>query len=614
MELYTYGTNNGEQSNLFSDKINTRNVAQDYRNSSTEKSLRGKSLYSLRTINNTIIYSKIILVIDTIRSKALGFLAFSLALEKDEFLAKEAIVELLDEVHKRFEDEYMFEHKMNKGDENKQIVYNYKTIEDIVNKYKVVHRKSNISITNKEANPEKAALVYYKNKEELYQYLSNPNLQAYTDHPEIMFVDAALKGNENPALAIKNSGKDITSKIDLDNKPYYLTHYPTGKNVEIRVNGNKITDQTSIYFKDKIQIKSTYHPDCYVPIDKSGTLENKNLDEYIKIEGDDEFQINYNKFDNPTPKTKTISFKFIDYKGNILKDVKLNVFPKLQPTIEKGIFSIIFTGEELKGRYEISGSLGGYNDVNKHILPLDISDKSEVKIELSKFKNIPIKVISPIKDFKISINGLPPKEDLQIELKDKDFDKKPKIVVSKDGYKETEITITEEMVSKGEVEVSLEKKIAPKKKKSFLPLLKNITISILLILLTLITLANWGYKNDYKENYCSISEYKKDLSYVNSLEKKYADNSKGVKETVDSTFVNDSSTVKDISIIKDSSIINFIIGKYTDKAEIVEISLWKPWTWLHKWYNINAEQKKYIKDRSEKLIEKISSKNKTQSK
>jgi hypothetical protein len=197
---------------------------------------------------------------------------------------------------------------------------------------------------------------------------------------------------ENPLNVLRNSGTDLTGKMDLKNKYYYLSDYVSSKGVIITADGKQRTsDKSNSSIREKQQITLKYSKNrFYDSIREEGHLFDPNISRYLRV-SENNITINYDAFsENSVPKTKTIYIRVEDRKGNLIEgtEIQCKIGYQQPKTVINGN-TINFSAEELGEQWRIVATkTPSLYSEPKHIIPEQVGN--EITVTLLERKRITI--------------------------------------------------------------------------------------------------------------------------------------------------------------------------------------------------------------------------------
>ncbi|MDR2384612.1 MAG: hypothetical protein LBD80_02955 [Tannerella sp.] len=297
----------------------------------------------------------------------------------NEKLSGTEILELLNKVESEYSKQYI------DGTNLKDVRENWDFLKEIKGNY---HSKLLSSANNLQSGTTDAAYIYYSDDNELQRYFDDPYQEEYKDYRQILFISRDLGGKpENPLNALRHSGMDLTGKIDLENKYYYLYNYDSLKRVSITADGKPRSNgegNNCIRAKSQVEIKYSKDDRCYFPIEAKGTLNDPNseIHKYLEI-NNDQIHIKYDAFANlnPEPRTKKITFDCKDKSGKKVDGAKIIIYKtnkkNEQLTISGG--TRCFQGEEIITWWIVYASKEDkMRSDKKYILPAKEDDRIEI--------------------------------------------------------------------------------------------------------------------------------------------------------------------------------------------------------------------------------------------
>jgi hypothetical protein len=352
MDIVVHGTKGGRK--IFTPK--KLSGLLDVTADGAKTSATGQEAYAIRFTADSAIFSKYKIVRDVRGDKRTGFVGFSLFLSNHKKLSGADIITLLD----RVSDEYC----------RKYIVNN--NLDEVKEDWTVFERLASEYETRLKPNNEEAlsgsrddAFIYFKDTDELKRYFDAPFQEEYSDYRQVLFIDKRLESApENPLNALRHdSNANLTGRIDLENRYYYLSNYDPGKQVSIFVSGRDNTLQACSDRKNnncirahrQVVIKYSKDDRCYFPIEARGTLSNPDSEIYRYLEiRNNQIIIKYDAFNNPTSKTKSVLFEIKDRKGNPVNDAEIQIGTQPWQKVNGYQYEHTFEGEELKEHWTVS--------------------------------------------------------------------------------------------------------------------------------------------------------------------------------------------------------------------------------------------------------------------
>ena len=437
MELVVHGTKQGYKSS-FIPNIQPSFSLGDIRNGVNNENPLGKSVYSIAFSNGSCIFTKYTIIRDTLRSYAIGTIAFSLYLSANKELSGKGqdVKTLLDKLMNKYIDEYVRDNNINRG-ETTLIQEDWSFVDTISNGYREQDKtRKEEEILSGTADP---AFIYYKSDSELQEYFDKPFQEEYSNYRQILFIDDDLQGITNPRNVLKNSGIELKD-IDLKNEYYYLNNYNHSKGVSITANGKLRSDGKNnnvIRAKCLVEIKYSKDSRCYKPINAHGTLSDTTSEiyKYLETKGN-QIILKYDAFNNPTPIKKTVTFEIKDRNGEAVEDVEITCKADYQQEQKITGNTTSFIGEDIIKRWTISAKKGDsyasdevpFSPETQEIVPIPIPMHNIKKVEVTaKIEN------RPVSDFTIHIPdyGIIDQQNNFVEFRDETINKKCSIKVTK---------------------------------------------------------------------------------------------------------------------------------------------------------------------------------------
>jgi hypothetical protein len=322
MEIVVHGTKGGYC--ILYATPNMPSVANDIRTGANNENILGQSIYSIAFTTEGYVFTKYCVVRDTPRNYATGTVAFSLFLPVGEKLPGKDIREILDRLLQYYSEKYIKDNNINCGEASKIIREDWSFVNDILREYA---SKPKYDDEKLQSGATVAAFVYYNNEDELQRYFDAPFQEEYCDYKQVFFVSKKLKDRpENPLNALRHSETDLTGKIDLNNKYYYLNNYDSNRNVFIYVNDKSCSGEkgnNSIREKDVIKIVYSKDNRYYEQIYETGKLFDARIKKYLEVSGN-RINIKYAAF-VPRHKTREITFEVRDRKGNPIPNAEIQI-------------------------------------------------------------------------------------------------------------------------------------------------------------------------------------------------------------------------------------------------------------------------------------------------
>ena len=366
----------------------------------------GQEAYAIRFTAEHAIFSKYRIIRDVRGAKRTGFIGFSLFLPTNESLPGRDVITLLDKVSEEYCRKYIVDNNLD--DVREVWDFLYSILSEFQSKQKYDERVP--------SGEKDDAFIYFKDKDELKRYFDAPVQEEYNDYRQVLFVNSEWLAkpenpqnvmlSENPLKALRHSNSNLTGKIDLDNKYYYLKNYNCSRGVTITANGRYCSQEKEnncIRAKSLVEIRYSKDERCYWPIEARGMLYNptSDINKYLEI-SDNLIFIKYDAFNNPTPKEKTVHFEIVDHKGDPVynSEVKLS---NLSWQIKGYQHDYTFIGEELICHWTISARKGG--DLNGKVSFTLDDNISTIQIVLHERKIVKFNVVDEdgldVVDYKI---------------------------------------------------------------------------------------------------------------------------------------------------------------------------------------------------------------------
>lgn len=429
MEIVIHGTKGGR-------KIFTAKQLQgllDVNSDSPKEAAIGQQAYGMRFVENNIIFSKYKIIRDVQGDKRTGFVGFSLFLSANEKLSGKNIINLLDKVSEEYSQRYIIDSNLN------DVTETWGFLEDISSEYnKITSQVSNDNYTIRSGSKDDA-FICFKDESDLQSFFDKPLQEEYSDYRQILFINSNLKGKDaNPLNALRNSGVDLSNIIDLKNEYYYLNNYSNSeKEVSITVDGKTLSadkNNRTIRENSIIFIKYSKDDDCFEPIVENGKLSDSSIQKYLSKNGN-QIYIDYNAFNNGTPKTKTIAFELKDRKGNFINDLEIKIGTDLWINVKDSNFKNTFTGEDLKKSWNVLAKKTSENLYSDPHTLTPISQNGKVSLQLRERKTVSITAIinhTAVTDFNVKIKDKGINDKIkEVEFVDDEIDKTWRIEISK---------------------------------------------------------------------------------------------------------------------------------------------------------------------------------------
>jgi hypothetical protein len=346
----------------------------------------GKNFYTLAFVDGGCVFTKYVIGDDVERGQ-LGEIGISVFIPNTQKLSGADVKTLLDELINTYNKNYI---SNNKIDEPKN-GFDWLLFASLANGYdaKLLSRSS--IFNNVTIGKQDPAFHYYKSDSELIEHLDKPFQEEYSDYKQILFIDNNLQGASNPLNVLKNSGVEVNP--DLKNEYYYLNNYNRSRGVTITANGKPRSDkkgENQIRAKWQVEIKYSKDDRCYEPINVHGTISDSSSEiyKYLEVKGN-HIMLNYDAF-NPTPKTKSVTFKINDRKGNDIYDAEITCKNSYQPAKTVTNNHIVFSGEELKESWSIIVHKGDFSGKTE-FTPDKTNESVEIIVEERNIITINVK-------------------------------------------------------------------------------------------------------------------------------------------------------------------------------------------------------------------------------
>lgn len=334
MEIIIHGTKGGYK-NSFIPYTAPSFAVGDIRKGSSDENPVGQSAYSIAFENKGYVITQYIITRDTLRSYAVGFIAFSLYLPADKKLpgGGVSILSLLNEVSSWYKQHYIKNNNIN-CDKTTLIQEDWDFIKEITHKYQEILNENEEQINGiwyATSGIEHPAFIYYSPDKELQKYFDTPFQEEYKKYQQVLFIKAELKDKkENPLHILRNSGHDLTEKIDLNNLAYKIVNQSQSL--------KSINDVPLSSFNNRIRefdhLRLKWSKDYYSDIVKEIGLSEDNNDPSVSIDHAKHAII----IQEPTkwkPQTKKIKIEVVDYNRNPIKDLPQQEEPSKVHSLKK---------------------------------------------------------------------------------------------------------------------------------------------------------------------------------------------------------------------------------------------------------------------------------------
>lgn len=372
-------------------------IASEIRPDSGSPYAVGSEAYSISFSKIGLIFTKCKIIRDVLGGSRVGNIAISLLIPIGKTLAGNKIKFILDEILQTYSDRNYID-----KDYNLINVYEeWDFVDEIAKRFILNDDINNISV-NIQPGVTDAAIIYYFNDNELINYLNSPYLDIYSKYKRIYFVYYANKDVEaSPLNALRHSGKDITdASIDLINDEGYTLiefkeHESENLSINLLVNNFQKANQDKLYKKNKLKI--IYSNKYYKPFEKEGSLLDLVKENFLYIDDDNKTITVRNKITFPYPEIKVISFKVLDYKGNLAKGAEVKLYNKDNQFVKSLHLSNEFKGDEIGRDYKVKANIGdNLESVFKNFTPEKQNENTPIELLLDQL-TVKLIVIYPNK-------------------------------------------------------------------------------------------------------------------------------------------------------------------------------------------------------------------------
>lgn len=444
MDLVIYATKDGLRTLYSTNDDIAYLIAEEKRSGANKDSSLGGFVYGLSFIESGFVFTKYLIVKDTLRSNALGFIAFSLHISKSKTIKGIEAKEILDKLSANYTNAYIKDNYLNRGEKN-LIREDWGFVKDILSEYKEQDRNRIEELIASGAKV--PAFIYYKNEAELIEYFDKPFQEEYSDFKQIYFINVDFKDSDkNPLNVLINSGIELKD-IDLKNEYFYLNNYNRSKGIIIIANGKERSDgknNNSIRAKWPVEIKYPKDERCFWPIRAIGTLSNPDSEifKYLELKGN-QVLIKWDAFNNPEPKTKSITFIVKNFGGEFMNDAEIQIGKKPKFNVTDYKFTYEFKGEDIIRKSSITFKKGDFRKIIYDFTPELAREIEEIKLDEYKLISIEIKDLitsSKIEGFQIwtkLTNGY--KTTNELEFVNEQIDDRYDITIRKNGYEDLKI-------------------------------------------------------------------------------------------------------------------------------------------------------------------------------
>ncbi|MBP6754675.1 MAG: hypothetical protein KA210_00910 [Bacteroidia bacterium] len=408
------------------------------------ENIYGKCVYSIAFSNGGCIYTKHIIVHDVQRG-GLGNVGFSIHIPKNNNLSGDNIKNLLDDLINTYSQNFCPDYYLRNVQED------WVLFSSLANSYdsKIVTVSSEENEDMQPGNLD-AAFIYFNSDIELQKYFEQPLQEEYIPYRQIYFISSEFKvkpNPENPLYVLKNSGKDLTGVIDLENPSFRLREYhgnaKNGISITIKNSkGRQLYNKDKIYRKEEITI--VYSKKNYKEKSITGSLLNsEEIRNYLDISNDS--KIDVLKEVDLEPEVKTISIEVEKRDGSRVMGTVITCKNNYQP--EKQVLNnqVTFSGEELNERWIISAKHGEYYFSDNILIDFDKDTINPIRLTLNE-KRV-LKIVAQdyeqprngITEFKVIIQGKGNYNENDIEFINDEINKSFEITVESQGYLRSEI-------------------------------------------------------------------------------------------------------------------------------------------------------------------------------
>ncbi|WP_333696704.1 hypothetical protein [Flavobacterium sp.] len=442
MDLVIYATKDGLRTLYSTNDDIAYLIAEEKRSGASKDSSLGGFVYGLSFIESGFVFTKYLIVKDTLRSNALGFIAFSLHINQNKTIKGTEVKYILDKLSVDYTNAYIKDNYLNRS-EKKLIREDWGFVKAILSEYKEQDRNRIEELI--ECGAKDPAHIYYKNEAELFEYFDKPFQEEYGDFKQIYFIANDLKDNDkNPLNVLINSGIELKD-IDLKNEYFYLNNYNRSKGIIIIANGKERSDgknNNSIRAKWPVEIKYSKDDRCFWPIRAIGTLSNPDSEifKYLELKGN-QVLIKWDAFSNPEPKSKSITFIVKNFGGEFINDAEIQIGTKPKFNVTDYKFTYEFKGEDIIRKSSISFNKENFKKTIYDFIPELAREIVEIKLDEHKLISIEIKDLitsSKIEGFQVwtkLTNGY--KTTNELEYINEQIDDKYDITIRKNGYEDT---------------------------------------------------------------------------------------------------------------------------------------------------------------------------------
>jgi len=387
MELLIHGTKQGYKSNFRPNAKPSFALGDiDILNGVNDENPLGNSVYSLAFVNGGCVFTKYIIIRDTLRYYSIGYIAFSLFLPSNkELLLKGADVKsLLDKLSRSYTDEFVRDNNINRG-ERTLIQEDWSFVDEILKEF--TEGVKNVKVEEIISGTINPAFHYYQSNNELIELFDKPYQEEYNDYKQILFVDSNLKGEKDPLKVLKHSGVELNP--DLKNETYFLNNYNL-PGLSIIANGKPRSGKNGenrIRAKWRVVIKYSKDNRCYEQIIADGTiydLSSGNV-QYLEIK-DNLVMLKHAAFSDPKKKEELVSFEIKNPIGKFIEGAEIKIGNRAWEKVTKSITTINFQGEEIISQWKIAAKIESENLFSYPISVTPFNQSGLVELTLQKQK------------------------------------------------------------------------------------------------------------------------------------------------------------------------------------------------------------------------------------
>jgi hypothetical protein len=407
------------------------------------ENILGKCVYSIAFGNDGYIFTQH-LIVEDIQRGGLGNVGFSIHIPKNSKLSGDNIKNLLDELIKAYSQNFCPDFYLGNVQED------WILFSSLANSYdsKLVAVSSEDNETKQSGNLD-AAFIYYISDVELQKYFEQPLKEEYIPYRQIFFIsnEFKVKANpENPLYVLKNSGVDLTGKIDLENPSYKLREFhgnaKNGVSIIIKNSkGKQLYNKDEIFRKDELTV--VYSKKNYKEKRITGSLlNNEEIRNFLNVSNDN--KIDVLKEVELESEVKTISFEVVKNNSRVL-DAIITCKCNYQQDKIVSNNQVDFSGEDLNERWSASAKIGDNFFSNSHTIDFEKDSLSPIKLTLNERRKVKIIAIQeeepkePIYNFKVWVRGKVDTEIVnEIVFEGDEINKTYDITVEKEGYKRTD--------------------------------------------------------------------------------------------------------------------------------------------------------------------------------